>query len=68
MHVKPLAQVPQKKHIMNANARDTDASLIHHGSTEYFCTLHVSLNNAKKKSKLCSTFSDGICSFLSDQA
>lgn len=67
-HVKPLAQVPQKKHIMNANARNTDASLIHQGPTEHFCILHVSLNNTKRETELDSTFSDGICSFLSDQA
>lgn len=51
-HGKPLAQVPQKKYIMNANAHNTDATLIHRGPTEHFSTVHSSLNNAKRENKI----------------
>lgn len=51
-HGKPLAQVPQKKHIMNANAHNTDTTLIHQGPTEHFGTVHSSLNNAKRENKI----------------
>lgn len=51
-HGKRLAQVPQKTYIMNANAHNTDATLIHQGPTEHFGTVHSSLNNAKRENKI----------------
>lgn len=52
---------------MNANAHNTDASLIHQGPTEHLCTLHSSLNKAKMENKIIQQSSDGICSFVSDE-